>query len=199
LHRELEGEGFSIIAVAIDEDPEEVRPWVEEAGATFPVIVDRDHLIAERYHIVNVPTVVWIDENDRIVRPNDVAFPSDLFKDFHGIDSAPHLESLRRWVTEGVVEFDADAAREHQVLPTDDEQLARLHHRVALELHRRGRTEAAGHHFDVAGRLAPDDFTIRRGSLPLRGIDPFFSEEFISLYEGWKDAGGRYYGISERR
>lgn len=197
MHTELEPQGLSIIAVAIDEDPEAVRPWVDEAAATFPVIVDRDYVIAEHYNINNVPTVVWIDEDDHIVRPNDVAFGSDLFKEFHGIDSSPHHDALRRWVADGALELDADAVRRHQVLPSDDQQQARLEYRLAVELHRRGRTEAASRHFDRAGELAPLDFTIRRGSLPLRGIDPFVSDEFFSLYGEWEQAGGVYYGLSE--
>ena len=197
MHAELEPLGLSIIAVAIDENPAAVRPWVDEAGATFPVIVDRDYAIAEHFNINNVPTVVWIDEHDRIVRPNDVAFASDLFKDFHGIDSSPHHDALRRWVVDGELELDDEAVRRHQVLPTDDQQRARLEYRLAVELHRRGRDEAAAPHFDRAGELAPLDFTIRRASLPLRGIDPFVSDEFFTLYGEWEQAGAVYYGLSE--
>jgi len=79
LHDELAAEDFTVIAVAIDNSPEDVRPWVD--GITYPVLVDQNHLLTELYAISNVPTVVWIDADDRIVRPNGVAFGSDLFKD----------------------------------------------------------------------------------------------------------------------
>ena len=144
INRELAPQGLSVIAVAVDEDPDAVRPWVDAADASFPVLLDRDHVITERYSLVNVPTVVWIDEDDQVVRPNDVAFSDDQFKDFHGIDSGPHLDALRRWVTDDELPLgDADDVRAHQMPPTDDEQRARLEFRIALELRRDGRTEAA--------------------------------------------------------
>jgi len=183
-----------VIAVAVDEDPDVVRPWVEEAEASFPVLLDRDHVITERYSLVNVPTVVWIDEDDQVVRPNDVAFSDDQFVEFHGIDSGPHLEALRRWVTEDELPLkDADDVRAHQMPPTDDEQRARLEFRIALELRRDGRVDAAEGHFDQAIALAPLDFTIRRAVMPLRGQDSFFGEEFLQLYEEWEAVGRPYY------
>ena len=43
-----------------------------------------EHLLTELYAISNVPTVIWIDEDDRIVRPNSVAFSTDMFAEFTG-------------------------------------------------------------------------------------------------------------------
>ena len=39
------------------------------------------------YGMINVPTILWIDEEGRIARPNDVAFGSNDFKEMTGIDS----------------------------------------------------------------------------------------------------------------
>jgi hypothetical protein len=68
--------------------------------------------------------------------------------------------------------------------------LARAEWRLGAHLHRVGHDAEAEDHFRRAAELAPDDWTIRRGSFPLRGIDPFLSEEFIELYSTW-DAAGR--------
>ncbi len=142
--------------------------------------------------MVNVPTVVWIDEHGRIVRPNDVAFGSDTFKDLHGIESAPHLNALRAWVKENTLPVAREAVRNLQMLPTAEEQLARAEFAVAWHLHQAGRTDAAERHFVRAGELAPHDFTIRRGSLPIRGLDPM-GPAFFEMYTEWAQAGHPYY------
>jgi peroxiredoxin len=192
LHDELSPHGFSVVGVAVDEDADDARPWVEDAGVEFPVLLDRDHELVEAFGMINVPTVVWIDEDDRVVRPADVAFGDDTFIEFHEVTSGPHHESLRRWVTEGVLPLSEAEARTRQRLPTDDEQLARQHFRVAVHLRRFGETEAAERHFDRAAELAPLDFTIRRAAMPLRGQDPF-GDPFFELYDQWQAAGRPYY------
>ena len=68
-----------MIGVAIDDSPDDVRPWVE--AISFPVLIDPEHLLTELLAISNVPTVLWIDEDNHIARPNGVAFGSDMFKD----------------------------------------------------------------------------------------------------------------------
>lgn len=197
LHAELAPKGFTAIAVAIDEDPDAVREWVRDVE--FPVVIDRDRTITEHFDIRNVPTVIWIDEHDRVVRPNDVAFGSDEFKEFHGVDSDPHHDALRRWVDDGELDLAPDEVRAHLFETTDDSQLARVHWRAAIALHRAGRADGAARHFARAGELAPHDFTIRRAALPLQGIDPFLSEEFIELYAGFQEAGSPDYGFTDGR
>src|SRR5262249_34372885 len=82
------------------------------AGSTHPALVDVEHRVADLYRIINVPTAVWIDENGRIVRPNDAAFGDDRFVDLHGRPAAPHLDALRAWVRGGALPFaDDDAVR----------------------------------------------------------------------------------------
>jgi peroxiredoxin len=192
LHDELAPEGFGVVAVAIDESPDDVRPFTDGVG--FPVLVDRDRQFAERYALTNVPTVVWVDEEGRMVRTNDVAFGSEDFVEFHGIDSSGHRDAIRRWVRDGVIPDDAEGGGERALAPTDGEQRAHLHYRLALHLWRLGRQEAAVRHFDTAAELAPLDFTVRRAQLPLRGRDPFLGEEFLELFAEWEAAGRPYYG-----
>lgn len=186
LHDELASEGFTVIAVAIDQRAEDVTPFTE--GITMPVLYDPHHLLTELYAISNVPTVVWIDENDRIVRPNGEAFGTDTFADFTGRKSAPHLDLVRRWVLAGELPLEPEQARGAVADLTDDEVLARLHFRIAAEAHRRGDETTTRAHVDTASRLAPDDLTVWRAAMPLVGEDPF-GQDFLDRYEAWRAKG----------
>lgn len=145
-----------------------------------------------------MPTVIWIDEDDRIVRPNGVLFGNDLFVDFHGIESEPGKQAVRDWVRDGTVDVTPDEAAAATDDLTDDEVLARLHFRVAAHLRREGDDDGAARHFDRAGELAPHDFTIRRAAMPLTGEDPF-GEAFFALYGEWEEAGAPFNGITPER
>jgi hypothetical protein len=192
IHAELAPHGFTVVAVALDE-PDAAREWIEAAGATYPTLIDRDHLVAERYGLVNIPSAVWIDEDDRIVRPAAITPADDRFRSFTHIDSAVHHEKLRAWVRDGVRPLDEDAARARQLAPTAVEQLARAERRLGAWLRRAGHTEAAERHLRAADALAPMDWTIRRGSMPLRGGDPF-GPEFFAFFQEWEAAGRPGYG-----
>jgi hypothetical protein len=178
--------------VALDE-PEAAREWIEAANPTFPSVIDRDHVVAERYGFINVPTAIWIDEDDRIVRPPDMTPVNDLFKDFTGIDSEVHHGQLRAWVRDGSLPLELSDVARLQPSPSPEDQLARLHRRIGAWLHRAGRDDDAARHFETARALAPWDWTVHRGSMPLTGRDPF-GEEFFAYVKDWADAGSPGYG-----
>ena len=196
LYDELSPSGLVMLAIALDEDLNAARQWaVDESPVplTYPVLVDRDHLAAERYGILNIPTTVWIDERDRIVRPPAIAPAADRFRDFTNIDSSVHHDALRRWVLDGVLPLSAAEINYRQVLPDDDLQQARAERRLAVHLLRRGERESAERHLAAAMALTPADWTIHRGSMPLRGEDPF-GQAFFDFYQEWEAAGRPGYG-----
>lgn len=144
--------------------------------------------------MINVPTMVWIDEAGRIVRPNDAQFGTDTFTQFHGKHSAPFLEAVRAWVKGKRKALTPAQVRSQQMLPTPDQQLARAEFSLAWFLHQQGRLAAAERHFERAGELSPHDWTIRRGSMPIRGKNPM-GPEFFELHAEWKAAGSPTYPV----
>ena len=173
-----------------------MRQWaVDEPPAplTYPVLVDRDHALAELYGVVNVPSTVWIDEDGRIARPPVIAPADDKFKEFTQIDSTAHHAALRRWVRDGVAPLTPDEVRARHEAPTPELQAARVERRLAMYLLRAGRADLAETHLARALELAPTDFTIHRGSMPVRGLDPF-GQEFFDFWQRWEDAGRPGYG-----
>src|SRR5437763_12368017 len=76
-------------------------PPPERIPLTHTALIDQEHLVSKLYNMINVPTGVWINEQGRIVRPNEVAFVDDRFKTFTGLDSEPYLNALKDWVEKG--------------------------------------------------------------------------------------------------
>jgi hypothetical protein len=180
------------MTVALDRSADDAIPWIDAARPTHPSLIDTRHIVADLYNMVNVPTVVWIDERGRIVRPNDVAFGSDTFRRITGIEAARHHELLRSWVRGTLAVLPEDRVRALQTVPTESDQLARAEFAVGQWLVERNRLDAAAGHFEKAGELAPHDFTIRRGTMPIRGIDPM-GPQFRAMLQEWTGAGRSYY------
>ena len=192
LQDELGGRGFTVVAVALDE-PDAAREWIEGAAPNYPSLVDPDHLTAERFGILNIPTVVWVDEDDNIVRAPVIAPVDDTFREFTQIDSSVHHDQLRAWVNDGVLPYDEDEARERVPPANEGEQMARTERRLGAVLRRMGRDDRAEVHFARAAELAPMDWTIRRGSMPLKGEDPF-GQPLFDFWQEWEAAGRPTYG-----
>jgi hypothetical protein len=184
LFEELGPSGFVPITVALDRNADDPKPFVDKARPTHPSLLDTEHRLAELYSIVNVPTLIWIDEAGRIVRPQDNQFGSDTFTKFHGKASGPYLELIRGWVRDGTGALAPQQVRAYQQLPTAESQLARAERARAGFLHTRGRRVGAARHFARAGELAPKDWTIRRGSLPIQGKNPFGPDFFELAKQG---------------
>jgi hypothetical protein len=181
-----------VITVALDKRAEDVRTWIEKAQPRHPSLIDTRYVLADLYGMVNVPTVVWIDEGGTIVRPNDVAFATDTYKAITGFDAAKSLGAIRAWVRGEMRPLDAAAVRARLALPTPRHQQARAQFGLARWLYEQGRFAAANEHFGLASDLAPHDWTIKRGSMPMRNQDPF-GPDFRTLRAAWAETGHSYY------
>jgi hypothetical protein len=188
LRTELHPRGLEIVTVALDVDREAARPFIEQAGAQHPSLIDSAHVVDELFGIVNVPNGVWIDEEGMIVRPAEPTHPgrnpindpfrkidlstlppdvAEMLTEARKIKSDPDLTvaMLRDWVERG-------AESPYALAP--DEVIRRSHPRSTAEataaaefelgeyLHRNGDHDAAIPHWRAAHRLHPDNWTYKR-------------------------------------
>jgi hypothetical protein len=162
------------------------------------VLLDREHTLSETYAITNVPTVVWIDEDDLIVRPNSPTPGNDMFIEFSGISCEPAKAAIRRWVREGEVDLSPDEARAAVDDLTPELEEARLRFRIGAHLAREGDDQGAKRQLAAATELAPEDLTIWRAALPLMGDDPF-GQTFFDKWETWLADGAHFNGLPPLR
>ena len=180
-----------VITVALDRATD-ARPWIEAAAPIHPSLIDERHQLGELYNMVNVPTVVWIDEAGQIVRPNDVAFTTEKGGRYASVSTAEQIVLLRRWVRGELPEATPERARHQISMASPESQTARAHFGLGWWLHEQGLVEEAQGQFSIAGDMAPGDFTIRRGTMPLRDADPF-GPEFRMMVAEWLAEGQTYY------
>lgn len=179
LYAELKDRNFTILAVAMDSRADAARPWIEAARPEYPVLIDRTHLVAELYNMVNVPQAVWIDEAGGIVRPTENA---GAFEGFRAMDrttralapeiaakvanaKATYVAAVRDWVAKGAASehvFDPAKARAH--VPRMDDAIAAAHasFRFGQVLLQSGRAAEAQVFLDEARRLHPQSWNIWR-------------------------------------
>jgi len=179
LYAQLKDRSFTVLAVALDSRADAARPWIEAARPEYPVLIDRGHLVAELYNMVNVPQAVWIDERGRIVRPTENA---GAFEGFRAMDRATrslppevaakvanakstYVAAVRDWVEKGAASahvFDPAKARAH--VPRMDDAIAAAHasFRFGQVLLERGRETEARVFLEEARRLHPESWAIWR-------------------------------------
>lgn len=182
---ELAPDGPELVLIAVDDDPGRLAPWLD--GVRLRVLGDPHREFCSAYGVVNVPTVIWVDEHDRVVRPARQVFADNRLREHHGIDCTEHHEALRTWAHHGVDPAPQPVAEDP--VPPEQRSAARAELRLASWLLEHGRHAEAVVHLDLAGQLAPDDLTLRRAGLQLRGGDPF-GEEFVELYRDWAELTG---------
>lgn len=57
----LKDEGFVVLALNFGEKAEKAEKLVKEMGLSFPILLDRDVEVAERYRVVSLPVSFFID------------------------------------------------------------------------------------------------------------------------------------------
>ena len=79
----LQGDDFALLAVSQDEEGRHsVEPFVQRMKFSFPVFLDPDHEVGDRYGVWGYPETFVIDRNgyvvERVIGPRDWASPESL-------------------------------------------------------------------------------------------------------------------------
>ena len=169
-------------------------PWITAAHATYTVLIDEKHLVSKLYNMINVPTGVWIDEHEKIVRPNEVAFVDDRFKDFSGLDSAPYLNALADWVEKGntsIYIMGEERLRGRLTVNNPEIVLAAAEFGLAEHLYKSGHLAEAIPHFKAAQRLNPKSWNYKRQAYALSDARRDYGTTFMDEVE--KAGGSKAY------
>lgn len=195
IYQRLKDKNFEIVSVAQDTNGvKDAGPWITAAHPTYTVLIDEKHLVSKLYNMVNVPTGVWIDEQGSIVRPNEVAFVDDRFKDFSGLDSAPYLYALADWVEKGdksVYVMSEERLREKLTVNKSEIALAAAEFGLGEYLYKSGHLTEAIPHFKSAQRLNPKSWNYKRQAYALSDAKRDYGTTFMDEVE--KAGGSKVY------
>jgi len=186
LYKELRSRNFEIISVAQDTGGAKAAgPWIIAAKPEYTALVDEKQIITQKYGMVNVPTAVWIDEQGRIVRPNEVAFIDDRFKSFTNMESAPYIDAIRDWAANGTksVYVLSEADLRARLKPQSDDRSndrlqADAEFALAEYLYKQGKGVDAIPHFKEAQRLDPDNWNYKRQAWALSDAERDYGTNF---------------------
>jgi len=191
----LKSQNFEIISVAQDTGGvKDAGQWIEAAKPEYTVLIDTQHLVTRLYDMVNVPTAVWINEQGRIVRPNEVAYVDNRFKPLHRLEAEEYLTALRDWVAKGEKSTFAlsESELKQRLAPQNpDWALAAAEFGLAEYLYRQGQSAASIKHYKEAQRLNSDNWNYKRQAWALTDAEREYGTNFTK--EVQKLNGKPYY------
>ncbi len=213
LYTELAPKGFIPITVAFDSAGNQAaEPWIKAANPTYPCLIDRRHIVAELYDMVNVPNAVWIDESGKIVRPSEPAGSSDAFRKMdHTTFAIPadaltelmakrnaYLNAIRDWVDKGPASKfalnETEAVRRMHT-PSEDHVRAAANFRLGEYLAEIGHPKDAQKYFEEAKRLRPESWNYKRQAWALEDPIKAGGPEFWAAVDALGDK--KYYPTSD--
>lgn len=158
------------------------------------MLIDTTHLVTRLYNMVNVPTAVWINEEGRIVRPNEVAYVDNRFTAMHRVEAAPYLEALRDWAEKGeesIYVISEAELKKQMAEQNPDWALAAAEFALAEYLYHKGQSAASIRHYKEAQRLNPDSWNYKRQAWALSDAERDYGTTFMK--EVQKLNGKPYY------
>ena len=68
IHQRYKDKGFSVVAVSSDEGGrEDVLPFIEKLGVTFPILLDADKAVSSVYGAINLPLSFVLDPEGNVI------------------------------------------------------------------------------------------------------------------------------------
>ena len=201
------------IAIAFDSGGNAAtEPWIKAAKPTYPCLIDRRHVVAELYDMVNVPTAVWIDERGKIVRPSEPAGVTDAFRKMNRTnfsiptDAMAELQAKRKACQDALRDWVANGSKskfalsEAEVLrrmhtPDDNQVRAAANFRLGEYLFEQGHAAAAQKYFEEAKRLRPESWNYKRQAWALEDPMKPGGPEFWAAVDSLGDV--KYYPGAE--
>jgi len=144
--------------------------------------------------MVNVPTAVWINEQGRIVRPNEVAYVDNRYKGMHGIEASEYLDAIRDWAANGdrsAFALGEKELKERLAPQNPDWARAAAEFALAEYLYRNGQSAASIRHYKEAQRLNPESWNYKRQAWALSDAERDYGTSFMK--EVQKLNGKPYY------
>jgi tetratricopeptide (TPR) repeat protein len=169
-------------------------PAITAANPSYTVLIDEKHLVSKLYNMVNVPTGVWINEKGRIVRPGEVAFIDDRFRQFTGLDSAAYINALKDWVEKGErspFAMSEERMREKLTAAEPNVVMAAAEFGLGEHLYKSGHLAEAIPHFKEAQRLNPKSWNYKRQAWALSDAKRDYGTTFKDEVE--KIGGSKVY------
>jgi peroxiredoxin len=83
LYQRFRGRDFELLAVSQDEDGKRVvEPFVKEMKLSFPVLIDPDHQVGDRYRVWGYPETIVVDRDghidEHVVGPREWDSPTSV-------------------------------------------------------------------------------------------------------------------------
>ena len=196
LREELAPQGFELITVGMDTlGAEGCRAAIEAASPTHPALIDKHHVLADLFGVVNIPSSIWIDEDGMIVRPAEAApppptdavpaatqMPEDTpqrLKEMRAeamkitTNAADYHAALRDWVTKGkdsAFAMDNETAIARSRPRNAEQALGHAHFELATHFVTEGQRDLAVKHFRAAHERVPDNWNFRRQAWSLEPV-----------------------------
>jgi hypothetical protein len=166
----------------------------------YPCLIDQKHIVGELYGFINVPMVVWIDEQGRIVRPAEPAGVSDgiramdpsTFKIPDQVIAegkrlrASYLDAIRDWVKRG--DQSEYVLPRSEILrriagPDDADVLAAANFRLGQYLFEQGHRDDALPYLASARELRPKSWSYKRQTWELEQAGKASGPEFFAAVQ----------------